>query len=78
MARPIEVERVACQGVRNRSTIRVSCDNLASPTCGVSAISHNARKIELQAHAPYHMSRSLETGTTGRGGNKLTFSMAVP
>lgn len=38
MARPMEVERVACQGVRNRSTIKVSCDNLASPTWDVSVL----------------------------------------
>jgi hypothetical protein len=32
IAKPIDVERVACQGVRNRSTIKLSCCNRASPT----------------------------------------------
>jgi len=32
IANPIEVDRVACQGVRNRSTIKLSCANRASPT----------------------------------------------
>lgn len=32
IANPIEVDRVACQGVRNRSTMILSCCNRASPT----------------------------------------------